>query len=273
MAGTFLTFTTREWENSRLLLVREENIWKHHSDTAKFPRKWVAALWLFVFSFFIKQKLCFIFKSCLCTFSKWEMQTISCYWRPGCLYCLVRQQQQQQQCPSLHIRGAWWRGSMFSHTLGWRTFKCYLMLAGVHVDTVGFFGRASESMHNNFAIYCGLVMVHCRCYIGLECTILFLREPTRWVVGHYGHCPTRDLYNKSRWLGPKRPMKLPFWRRTFLRRLCQHYNTATSFIKKYDWQSRRWILPQCFPTNCPVGISKVSSSVLKFANEWCKFDD
>lgn len=51
------------------------------------------------------------------------------------------------------------------------------MLAGVHVDTAGvFFRRALESMHNNFAIYCGLVMVHCRCYIGLECTILFLSE-------------------------------------------------------------------------------------------------
>lgn len=31
-------------------------------------------------------------------------------------------------------------------------------------------------MRNNFAIYCGLAMVHCRCYIGLECTILFSSE-------------------------------------------------------------------------------------------------
>lgn len=45
------------------------------------------------------------------------------------------------------------------------------------MDTAGvFLRRAFESMHNNFAIYCGLVMVHGRCYIGLECTILFLRE-------------------------------------------------------------------------------------------------
>lgn len=55
---------------------------------------------------------------------------------------------------------------MFSHTLGRRTLKCYLMLAAVHVDTAGFLRRASESMHNNFAIYCGPVMVPCRCYIG-----------------------------------------------------------------------------------------------------------
>lgn len=156
---------------------------------------------------------------------------------------------------------------MFSHTLGRRTLKCYLMLAGVHVDTAGFFRRASESMHNNFAIYCGLVMVHCRCYIGLECTILFSSEPTQWVVGHYGHWPTHDFYNKAWWLGLNRPAKLPVWRRTFLRWLCQHFSTATSFIKKYDWQTGHWISPQCFPkfypTNCPFGISKVSSSILK----------
>lgn len=156
---------------------------------------------------------------------------------------------------------------MFSHTLGRRTLKCYLMLAGVHVDTVGFFRRASESMHNNFAIYCGLVMVHCRCYIGLECTILFWSEPTQWVVGHYGHWPTHDFYNKARWLGLNHPAKLPFWRRTFLRRLCQHFLTATSFIKNYDWHNGHWISPQCFPkfysTNCPLGISKVSSSILR----------
>lgn len=90
---------------------------------------------------------------------------------------------------------------MFSHTLVRRTLKCYLMLAGVHVDTAGFFRRASESMHNNFAIYCGLVMVHCHCYIGLECTILFLSGPTRWVVGHDVHWPTHDFNNKARWLG------------------------------------------------------------------------
>lgn len=42
------------------------------------------------------------------------------------------------------------------------------------MDAAGvFLRRASESMHNNFAIYCGLAMVRCRCYIGLECTILF----------------------------------------------------------------------------------------------------
>lgn len=83
------------------------------------------------------------------------------------------------------------------------------MLAGVHVDTVGFFRRASESMHNNFAIYCGLVMVHCRCYIGLECTILFLSEPTQWVVGHYGHWPTHDL-QQSPMIGSKPPDEVAF---------------------------------------------------------------
>lgn len=162
----------------------------------------------------------------------------------------------------MNIRVAWWRGSMFSHTLGWRTLKCYLMLAGVHVDTVGFFRRASESMHNNFTIYCGLVMVRCCYYIGLECTILFLSMPTQWVVGRYSHWPTYDFYNKVWWLGQNHPTMFPFWRRTFLRRLCQHFYTATSFIKKYDWLSGHRISPQCFPkfytTNCPVGISKVS---------------
>lgn len=131
----------------------------------------------------------------------------------------------------------------------------------------GFFRRASESRHNNFAIYCGLVMVRCRCYIGLECTILFSSEPTQWVVGHYGHCPTGDFDNKARWLGLDGRGSCPFWRRTFLRWLCQHFDTATSFIKKYDWQSGHWISPQCFPkfypTNCPVEISKVSSTSLK----------
>lgn len=116
-------------------------------------------------------------------------------------------------------------------------------------------------------------MVHCRCYIGLECTGLFWCEPTQWVVGHYGHCPTHDFYNKAQWLGLNRPMKLPFWRRTFLRWLCQHFFAATSFIKKYDWQSRHWISPQCFPkfcpTNCPVGISKVSSSIPR---KWAEGD-
>lgn len=64
---------------------------------------------------------------------------------------------------------------MFSHTLGRGIFlKCYLMLAVVRVDTVVFFRRALEWTHNNFTIYCGLVMVYCHCYIGLECTILFL---------------------------------------------------------------------------------------------------
>lgn len=33
-------------------------------------------------------------------------------------------------------------GSMFSHTLGRRTLKCYLMLVGEHVDRVGFLRRA-----------------------------------------------------------------------------------------------------------------------------------
>lgn len=48
------------------------------------------------------------------------------------------------------------------------------MLAREHMDAAGvFLRRASESMRNNFAIYCGLATVHCRCYIGLECTILF----------------------------------------------------------------------------------------------------
>lgn len=84
------------------------------------------------------------------------------------------------------------------------------MLAGVHVDTVGFFRRASESMHNNFAIYCGLAMVRYCCYIGLECTILFLSKPTQWVVGHYSHWPTYDFYNKAQRLGLNHPMMFPF---------------------------------------------------------------
>lgn len=132
----------------------------------------------------------------------------------------------------------------------------------------GFLRRALESMHNNFAIYCGLVMVHCRCYIGLECTILFLC--TQWVVGHYGHWPTLEFYNKAWWLGLNHPSKLTYWRRTFLRRLYQHFYAAASLIKKCDWQSGRWISPQClakfYPTNCPVGISKVSNSV--FERKW-----
>lgn len=158
---------------------------------------------------------------------------------------------------------------MFSHTLGRRTFKCYLMLAGVHVDTVGFFRRSSESMHNNFAIYCGLLMVHCRCYIGLECTILFSSETTQSV----GCGPRRSVAHS--WLlqqvsvtgSELTDRSCSFWRRTFLRWLCQHFYSETSFIKKYDWQSGHRISPQCFskfyPTNCPLGISKVSSSILK----------
>ena len=87
---------------------------------------------------------------------------------------------------------------MFSHTLGRRTLNCYLMLAVVLVDEMGFFRRASECMHNNFAIYCGLVRVHCRCYIGLECTILFLSEPTHcWVVGQSGPWPIHDFTTKT----------------------------------------------------------------------------
>ena len=43
---------------------------KTFTAATKFPRKWAAALGLFVFAFFIKQKLRFILKSCLCTFSK-----------------------------------------------------------------------------------------------------------------------------------------------------------------------------------------------------------
>ena len=39
-----------------------------------------------------------------------------------------------------------------------------------------FFRRALESMHNNFAIYCGLAMLQCCRYIGLECTILFFAQ-------------------------------------------------------------------------------------------------
>lgn len=39
-----------------------------------------------------------------------------------------------------------------------------------------FFRRALESMHNNFAIYCGLAMLQRRRYIGLECTILFFAQ-------------------------------------------------------------------------------------------------
>lgn len=130
-----------------------------------------------------------------------------------------------------------------------------------------FFRRALESTHNNFAIYCGLVMVHCRCYIGLECTILFLSRPTQWVVGHYGHWPTHKFYNKAWRLGLNNPCKMPFWRRTFLRWSCQHFYTAASFIKKYDWQGGHWISPQCFPkfypTNCPVGISTVSNLIFE----------
>lgn len=42
-------------------------------------------------------------------------------------------------------------------------------------------------------------------------------------------------------------------------------------IKKYDWRSGRWITPQCFPqfcpTNCPIGISKVSNSIFKRKRE------
>lgn len=71
-------------------------------------------------------------------------------------------------------------------------------VSGECIWTQWVFRRASESMHNNFTIYCGLVMVHCRCYIGLECTILFWSETTQWVVGHDGHWPTHDFYNKAR---------------------------------------------------------------------------
>lgn len=81
-------------------------------------------------------------------------------------------------------------------------------------------------------------------------------RPLRGLRVHDGHWPTHDFYNKARWLGRNCPTKLPFWRRTFLRRLCQHSNTATSFLKTYD---RRWISPQCFPkfclTNCLVQMS------------------
>lgn len=112
--------------------------------------------------------------------------------------------------PVLHIRGAWRRGSMFSHTLGRRTLKYCLMLAGVHADAVGFFlRRASESMHNNFAIYCGLMMVHWRCYIGLECTILFWERP---LSGHSSHKPTGDFYNKTEFEAADESWKLwHFW--------------------------------------------------------------
>lgn len=79
------------------------------------------------------------------------------------------------------------------------------------MDAAGvFLRRASESMHNNFAIYCGLAMVRCRCYIGLECTILFSsKKPTRWVAGHYGHRPTRNFFfffkQQSTLIGSKTP--------------------------------------------------------------------
>lgn len=145
-------------------MLERRRLLKGFSDTPKFPRKkkeeggscFATLCFFFVLFFKIKQKLCFSLKGCLCTFSKWEMRTISCYWKPG-----------YHVSVPLCVSGvAGWRGSMFSHTLGQRTLKCYLMLAGVHVDTVGVFRRASESMHNNFAIYCGLVMVQCRCYIG-----------------------------------------------------------------------------------------------------------
>lgn len=85
------------------------------------------------------------------------------------------------------------------------------MLAREHMDAAGvFLRRASESMRNNFAIYCGLAMVHCRCYIGLECTILFssknhsvgcgpLRPPAHsWFFFFF-------LNNKARWLALNPP--------------------------------------------------------------------
>lgn len=72
--------------------VREKT--KKHATATKqsFPGNGRLLLGLFVFSFFIKQKQRFVLKSCLCTFSKGEMQTISCYWMPESLYCLARQQ-------------------------------------------------------------------------------------------------------------------------------------------------------------------------------------
>lgn len=51
----------------------------------------------------------------------------------------------------------WMLGSMFSHILGSRTLKCYLMLVVLHLDIVGFLRRASEWMRNNF----GILMVYC----------------------------------------------------------------------------------------------------------------
>lgn len=130
--GTFLIFTTQE--NSRLHSFRGKHLKNTTATRQSFSGNGRLLSDSLSFLFFIKQKLRFTLKSCLCTFSKWEMQTISCYWATGCLYGLVRQR------PSLRIRLAWRRGSTFSHTLRRRTLKCYLMLVGVHVDTVGFLG-------------------------------------------------------------------------------------------------------------------------------------
>lgn len=113
-------------------------MWKHYSDTAKFPRKWAAALWLFVFSFFIKQKLRFTLRAVCAHFKNEKCRPYPVIEGPGVF--IAWWGSSTWHCPSLHIRVAQWRGSMFSHTLGRRTLKCYLMLAGVHVDTAGFLG-------------------------------------------------------------------------------------------------------------------------------------
>lgn len=137
-------------------------------------------------------------------------------------------------CP-LCISGKLGEGAaVFSHTLrARRTLKCYLMLAGEHMDTAGvFLRRAFESMHNNFAIYCGLVMVHGRCYIGLECTILFFaRKPLSglWATTATGPLAIFWTTKHVDWLQTTQS-ELPFWRRTFLRRLCQHAYDATFFF-------------------------------------------
>lgn len=236
MAGTFLIFTTPEWENSRLHSERGKHCKtrRRHSKVSQEMGGCPVTLCLF---FFYQTEAAIYFKELFVHFQNEKHRpypviegpvVFTGWWGSGTWHC-----------PSVSIRVAFGKGgSMFSHASGRRTLKCYLMLAGEHVDTAGFFRRASESMHNNFAIYCGLVMVHCRCYIGLECTSLFLREPTQWVVGHYGHWPTHDFYNKAWWLGLNRPTKLPSWRRTFLRGLCQHFYTC-SILYKEIWLTKR----------------------------------
>lgn len=82
------------------------------------------------------------------------------------------------------------------------------MLAREHMDAAGvFLRRASESMRNNFAIYCGLAMVHCRAYIGLECTILFSSKTHLVGCGPLRPPAHSHIFfnNKARWLALNPP--------------------------------------------------------------------